>query len=75
MSLFLPVKLGAGTCAIGVCDRCKIKKQLDELKPDGNSPGLRVCDGCNDVLDPWKKPARPTENISLKYPRPDVPLE
>ena len=75
MSLFLPVKSVGGTMAIAVCDRCKMKMYLGDLKPDGNSPGLRVCDECNDVLDPWKKPARPTENISLKYPRPDVPLE
>lgn len=76
MSLYLPVNTGAGTAAIGVCDRCHMKVPLDELRPDGNSPGLRVCSkkGCRDVLDPWRLPARQTENISLQYPRPDLEL-
>lgn len=62
------------TIAIGVCDRCKIKHYLYDLKPDRDSPGLRVCDPCNDLYDPWKLPARETEDISLENPRPDERL-
>ena len=38
--------------------------------------GLKVCtEDCADLLDPYRKPARRAENISLRYPRPDEPLE
>lgn len=73
MPLYLPPKT-SGTCAIAICDRCKMKHYYDELLPDPNSPGLRVCDGCRDVLDPYRLPARETEPIALRYPRPDVSL-
>ena len=44
------------------------------LVADGNSPGLRVCAerGCRDVLDPYRLPARKTERINLRFPRPDL---
>lgn len=76
MPLYLPVSTKGGTTAIGVCDRCKRKVPYSELRPDGNSPGLRVCSnpGCWDHKDPYRYPARKTENISLRYPRPDEEL-
>ena len=76
MALYLPVST-KNTAAIGVCDRCKQKVPYSELRPDGNSPGLRVCGklGCYDARDPYRYPARKTENISLRFPRPDEPLE
>ena len=74
MPLYLPVST-KGSAAIAVCDRCKLKFHYDELRPDGNSPGLRVCKDCCDVKDPWRLPARQTENITLRYPRPDENLE
>lgn len=74
MSLYLPIK-NKGTMAIAVCDRCNRKMYLDDLKADGNSPGLRVCSECWDVKDPWRLPARKTENITIKYPRPDTDIE
>lgn len=46
----------------------------DDLNPDKNAPGLRVCRGCSDNLDPWRLPARMSENITLRFPRPDAPL-
>jgi hypothetical protein len=70
MSKFLSMRVGQ-TIAIAICDRCGTKKYYDELKPDGNSPGLRVCVQCWDVKDPWRLPARKTEDITLHYPRPD----
>ena len=76
MPLYLPVSTKGGTTAIAVCDRCKRKVPYSELRPDGNSPGLRVCSdpGCWDNKDPYRYPARKTENISLRYPRPDEEL-
>jgi hypothetical protein len=40
--------------------------------PDPNFPGMRVCKDDLDKFDPWRLPARQTENISLRFPRPDV---
>lgn len=74
MSLYHPVSV-KGTAAIAVCDRCKLKMGYDDLRPDGNSPGLRVCKDCWDAKDPWRLPARQAENITLRYPRPDETLE
>lgn len=75
MSLFLRTR-GMSTAAIAVCDRCKMKRPLSEMTADRNSPGVRVCArGCNDELDPWRLPARRTEDITLQYPRPDEDLE
>lgn len=71
MPLYLPVKAKGGTTAIAICDRCKKKVYYDDLMADGNSPGLRVCVDCRDVKDPYRYAARKTENISLRYPRPD----
>ena len=73
MPMFLPPS-SKGSCAIGVCDRCSRKVAYDTLRPDGNSPGLMVCDdpGCWDVRDPWRLPPRKTENITLKHPRSDI---
>ena len=43
-----------------------------DLVPDPNSPGLRVCEGCVDQLDPYRLPAAQSENVSLPWARPDV---
>lgn len=59
---------------IAICDRCKFKYCSDELKPDPNYPGLRVCDGCRDQFDPWRLAPRQTEKITLPFVRPDVPV-
>lgn len=75
MSLYLPVKAGGGTVAIAICGRCRQKHYYDELQPDPNIPGLRVCGGCKDVKDPYKLPPKQPEVITLRYPRPDDELE
>lgn len=72
MPIFLDTT-GLSSVAIAVCDRCKMKKPYVDLRPDGNSPGLRVCgDGCWDTLDPYRLAARKTERINLRFARPDV---
>lgn len=40
--------------------------------PDPNFPGMRVCKDDLDNFDPWRLPARQTENIALRFPRPDT---
>ena len=75
MPVFLDTR-GRSTLAIGICGRCSRKLPIGELREDGNIPGLRVCgDGCADEYDPYRLPARQTENISLRFPRPDTPLD
>jgi hypothetical protein len=70
MPLFLSTR-GKTNVAIGICDRCKLKMPLTDLMSDPNAPGLRVCKKDVDVYDPWRLPARQTEDISLQFPRPD----
>jgi len=70
--LFLDT-IGQPSIAIAVCDRCKMKRYFSSLMSDPNFPGLRVCDqGCRDQFDPYRLPARKTERINLRFPRPDV---
>jgi hypothetical protein len=74
MPLFIET-LGLASVAIAVCDRCKMKKPFVALGKDPNFEGLRVCqDGCADQRDPYRLPARQTERINLRFPRPDLPL-
>jgi hypothetical protein len=63
---------GAPWYAVGICDRCNRRFLLHELIEDGNLPGLRVCRDDWDELDPYRLPARQTENITLPFVRPDV---
>jgi hypothetical protein len=72
MPIFLDTR-GLTSLAIGVCDRCKMKRAFITLGPDPNFPGLRVCEeGCRDQFDPYRLPARKTERINLRFARPDV---
>lgn len=64
--------LGNSDIAIAVCDRCKMKRAHAVMRPDPNFPGLQVCDqGCADEKDPYRLPARKTERINIRFPRPD----
>jgi hypothetical protein len=47
---------------------------LDDLASDANSPGIRACRDCRDLFDPYRLPARKTERITVRHPRPDSPL-
>jgi hypothetical protein len=65
--------LGNSDIAIAVCDRCKMKRFHSVMRSDPNFPGLQVCDqGCADQFDPYRLPARKTERITIRFPRPDV---
>lgn len=70
MSRYLGTR-GRQHLSIAVCDRCHLKVAYDDLRPDGNSPGLQVCAPCWDPIDPWRLPPRQTEDITLPKPRPD----
>ena len=64
---------GNAVIAIFICDRCRMKRPHATLGPDINFPGLMVCEeNCRDEKDPYRLPARQTERINLRFPRPDV---
>ena len=45
------------------------------MRSDPNFPGLQVCDqGCADQFDPYRLPARKTEKITIRFPRPDADI-
>jgi hypothetical protein len=72
MPMFLDTE-GYSDIAIGICDRCRMKRPHATLGPDINFPGLMVCEeNCRDEKDPYRLPARQTERINLRFPRPDV---
>lgn len=70
MPVFLNT-LGRSTLGIGICDRCKFKFPLEELQPDPNIPGLRVCAKDADQFDPWRLPALQDDRLVLPFVRPD----
>lgn len=74
MALFLNT-LGKSSVAIAICDRCKMKKPYVDLSPDRDNPAMRVCAPCNDQPDPYKRPQRQPEVITLRYPRPEEDLK
>jgi hypothetical protein len=65
--------IGNSDIAIAICDRCRMKRAHSVMRNDPNFPGLRVCDqGCADQFDPYRLPARKTERITIRFPRPDA---
>lgn len=71
MPVYLDTR-GNTVLSVAICDRCNRKFPYVDLMPDPNFPGMRVCKDDLDKFDPWRLPARQTENISLRFPRPDV---
>lgn len=59
----------------GICMRCQMRKSRKELRGDPNSPGLLVCKDCADELDPYRKPQRQPENITIIRPSVDEVLD
>lgn len=70
MPLYLDTR-GRSTLGIGLCARCSRKMSLDDLHSDPNFPGLMVCVADLDEFDPYRLPARQTEDITLRFVRPD----
>jgi hypothetical protein len=70
MPLYLDTR-GRSTLGIGLCARCSRKFSLDDLHSDPNFPGLMVCKDDLDEFDPYRLPARQTEDITLRFVRPD----
>lgn len=66
---------GRSSYGIALCARCSRKFFIGELYADPNAPGLMVCKDDLDVLDPYRLPARQTEDITLPFYRPDVSLD
>lgn len=65
--------IGFSSLAIAVCDRCKMKYPYANQLADKNIPAIKVCSTeCQDEFDPYRLAPRPTERISLRFPRPDV---
>lgn len=73
MAIFLDTS-GKPNLGIGICDRCSRKFPIGELFSDPNTPGLKVCKDDIDDYDPYRLPARKTEDITLPFYRPDEPL-
>lgn len=73
MSVWLNTR-GRSSLAVAICGRCNRKFPIGDLRPDPNIPGLMVCDKDRDQFDPYRLPARQTENIALRFPRPDVSI-
>jgi len=71
MPVYLDTR-GNSVLSVAVCDRCNRKFPYVELMPDPNFPGMRVCKDDLDNFYPWRLPARQTENIALRFPRPDA---
>lgn len=65
---------GNPTLGVGICDRCKRKFPIGDLKPDRDTPGLLVCDDDNDERDRYKLPPRKPDAILLRTIRPDISI-
>ena len=73
MPVYLDTR-GNSVLSVAICDRCSRKFAYVDLMPDPNFPGMRVCKDDLDKFDPWRLPAIQTENIALRFPRPDVSI-
>jgi len=73
MPVYLDTR-GNSVLSVAICDRCSRKFPYVDLMPDPNFPGMRVCKEDLDNFDPWRLPALQTENIALRFPRPDTPI-
>ncbi len=72
-ALFLPPRTNGSDASIAVCYRCQMKVYGEDLRQDPNNKQW-YCRDCIDLYDPWRLPARQVEDISLRHPRPDVPI-
>jgi hypothetical protein len=61
-----------GTHAIGLCQRCGFVHKLSQLREDGQTPGLLVCDTCWDMEQEAEAPIDVTDATALYHPAPDL---
>lgn len=73
MGLWLDTRRNSSQ-GIALCARCSKKFPVGELRSDPNYPALMVCKDDLDEYDPYRLAARPTENLTLPFVRPDIPL-
>lgn len=66
--------IASGDLSIAICQRCGLQYPYKELRADGNTPSLRVCNECWDHYDPWRLAPPQPDPLQLRWPRPDVPL-
>ena len=67
--------IGNSSLSIFICDHCHMKRPYSDMRPDGNLPALKVCsESCSDQFDPYRLPARQSEKITIRFPRPDVDI-
>jgi len=62
---------GRASYGLARCDRCGFNYRIGDIKPDGNVPGLMVCNDCWDPIDGNKLPMKPADDITLPFVRPD----
>lgn len=74
MSLYLKVREVGGSMAIATCPRCSKKMYYGDLKLDPNNKNY-YCEECVDPYDPYRLPARQSEDIGLQHPRIDVNID
>lgn len=65
---------GKRILSVAICDRCRMKRPAADLISDPDMPGLRVCVGCADEVDPYTYAARQTEDTTVPFVRPDVDI-
>jgi hypothetical protein len=50
-----------------------MKRPYSDMRADGNIPAIKVCsESCSDQFDPYRLPARQSEKITIRFPRPDT---
>jgi hypothetical protein len=50
-----------------------MKRAYSDMRADGNIPAIKVCsESCSDQFDPYRLPARQSEKITIRFPRPDT---
>lgn len=66
--------LSDGHRSQAICDRCRATFKWQQLMPDPNALGLRVCKDCIDIYNPYRLPPISPDAIALPWTRPYVNL-
>lgn len=68
------VSFASGKMGQAVCDRCRMIYPYSRLRPDGQSPGLQVCEICWDHMTTYASPPLQPDAMVFHKPRPLVHL-